>query len=43
MYNLVRDVICVLLFEIELNYGSNVSYDVRSKDGVNPMNADVTM
>ena len=36
-----RDVIYVLLFEVELNYGSNV--DVPSKDGVNQINASITM
>jgi hypothetical protein len=37
--HILRDVIYVLLFEVELNYGSKV----RSKDGVNQMNAFVTM
>ena len=32
----------VLLLDVELNYGSNVQQDVRSKDGVNQMNASVT-
>ena len=31
------------VFEAELNYGNNVQQDVRSKDGVNQMNASVTM
>lgn len=28
----------VLLFEVKLNYGSNVQYDVHSKDGMNHIN-----
>jgi hypothetical protein len=40
---ILTDVIYELLFEVELNYGSNVQQDVRSKDGVNKMNASVTM
>jgi len=39
----VRYVIYVLLFEVELNYGRNVQYDVRSKDGANQMNASSAM
>lgn len=31
----------ILLFEVQLNYGSNMQYDVRSEDGVNQMNATV--
>ena len=40
--HILRYVIYVLLLEVELNYGSNVSQDVRSKDGVNQMNVSVT-
>jgi hypothetical protein len=33
----------ILLLKVELNYGGNVSLDVRSKDGINQMNASITM
>jgi hypothetical protein len=41
--HILRDVIYVLLFEVELSYGSNVYYDIHSKKGVNQMNASTTM
>ena len=41
--HILIDVIYVLLFQAEQNYGSNVQQGVRSKDGFNQMNASVTM
>jgi hypothetical protein len=38
--HILRDVIYVLLFKVDLNYCSS---DVRSKDGINQMNAGITM
>lgn len=39
--HILRDVTYVLLFKVELSYGSNVEYDVCSKDGINQMNVSI--